>query len=108
MNPQRRVANNQPGSETHPSWLSLDNSAKIWPSVLSRRYTTLFRLTVCLDHPIRLSCLQQALVDIMPRFPYFHVQIHRGFFWYHLVHSQEVPPVEADAANPCMQARLIG
>lgn len=95
-------------AEAHPSWLSLDNSAKIWPSVLSGRYTTLFRLTVCLDHSIRLLHLQQALSDIMDRFPYFHVQIHRGFFWYHLVRNHESPPVEADAANPCMQAELIG
>jgi len=97
-----------PLSEAHPSWLSLDNSAKIWPSVLSGRYTTLFRLTVCLDHAIRVAELQQALADIMDRFPYFHVQIQRGFFWYHLVHKHETPPVEADAANPCMQAQLIG
>lgn len=101
-----RAAPAEPGRR--PEWLSLDNSAKIWPAVLSKRYTTLFRLSVCLDHPVRLEALRQALADLMPRFPYFQAQIHRGVFWYYLVRTDDLPPVEADSANPCLRARLIG
>jgi hypothetical protein len=86
----------------------LDNSAKIWPAVLSYRYTTLFRLTACLKEPVRLAWLERALADVMDRFPYFNVQLHKGLFWYHLEHQAGKPSVEADSANPCMNAELIG
>jgi hypothetical protein len=105
--PKRRPPAGNPAAG-HPGWLRLDNSAKIWPAILSPRYTTLFRLSACLDHPVRLACLERALADTMARFPYFNVQLRKGLFWYHMEYLPAQPPVEADSVNPCMRAELIG
>ncbi len=91
-----------------PSWLRLDNSANIWPAVLSSRYTSIFRLTVVLRERVQLERLQRALDASMERFPYFKVCIRRGLFWYYLEPRIDWPRVQADSANPCMQANLIG
>lgn len=95
--------------EPYPGWLGLDNSAKIWPALLSPRHSTMFRLTACLAEPVRLLWLEKALSDIASRFPYFQVQLRRGVFWCYLErNSAASPSVEADSVNPCMNAELIG
>ena len=59
------VAATADGPDEYPDWLTLDNSAKIWPALLSPRHSTMFRLTACLVEPIRLARLQSALSDII-------------------------------------------
>ncbi len=103
-----RGAGTVPVPDQYPNWLRLDNSAKIWPAVLSTRYTTLFRLSACLKAPVKWWFLERALADIMERFPYFNAQLRKGLFWYHLEHQPAKPSVEADSVNPCMNAELIG
>lgn len=103
------IADPASGVDPYPDWLRLDNSAKIWPALLSPRHSTMFRLTACLLEPVRLSVLEDALSDLLDRFPYFHVQLRRGLFWYYLeTHRAAEPSVEADSVNPCMNADLIG
>ena len=103
------VAATADGPDEYPDWLTLDNSAKIWPALLSPRHSTMFRLTACLVEPIRLARLQSALSDIMGRFPYFDVELRRGLFWYYIEsHRATETAVEADSVNPCMNAALIG
>ncbi len=93
----------------YPDWLRLDNSAKIWPALLSPRHSTMFRLTACLTEPVRLALLEAAVADLVTRFPYFHVQLRRGLFWYYMeTHGAPIPSVEADSVNPCMNADVIG
>ena len=75
-------------------WLPLDNAAKIYPSTASERSPAEFRLAFSLDKPVRLLLLQRSLERIMPRFPYFQVHLRRGFFWYYLQRSNEIPNVE--------------
>ncbi len=80
--------------EYNRDWLPLDNAAKIYPSTASEKSPAEFRLAFSLEKPVRLLWLQRALERIMPRFPYFQVNLKRGFFWYYLQRSNEVPQVE--------------
>ncbi|AFG36474.1 hypothetical protein [Spirochaeta africana] len=82
-------------------WMPLDNAAKIFPAIQGTRYSTLFRLAVVLDHPVRLPQLQAALQRVMRRYPYFQVELRRGFFWYYLERLEEAPQVMADGRSPC-------
>jgi len=106
MRPQ--ITKAEAGLNKFPTWLVLDNTAKIWPAILSQRYTTLFRLSAVMKERVRLEALQEALHDTLLRFPYFRVRIRRGLFWYHLEPRLDFPRVEADFANPCMNYHLLG
>ena len=75
-------------------WLPLDNAAKIYPSTASVKSPAEFRLGVTFLRPVRLLHLQRALERVMPRFPYFQVNLRRGFFWYYLQRSRDIPRVE--------------
>ena len=79
------------GNADHPSWLSLDNAAKIYPASLSHRSPAVFRLSVTLRNPIRVSTLEQALRTVLPRCPYYQVYLRRGLFWYFLERHDEIP-----------------
>jgi len=79
----------------------LDNAAIIMPAISDLVATSLFRIAVVLDEPVRLPFLQRALSNIAPRFPYFLVELRRGFFWYYFQPSRRPPAVLADLGSPC-------
>ena len=80
----------------------LDNAAKIFPGMLSRRRTTMFRLAVDIDAPVKVELLQQAYEAMLVRCPYFRVELRRGLFWYYFEHNPAVPRVEAESRYPCL------
>lgn len=83
-------------------WYALDNSAKIYSGSMSRSWASLYRLSVTLTEPVVPERLQQALEQVLPRFPLFRMSLHRGVFWPYLDETTSVPPrVEPDVANPC-------
>ena len=88
------------------SWYRLDNAGKIYPALLSRRYSSLFRISLNLKEPVTLPLLERALKEIMPRFPYYQVSLKPGFFWYFLENNPRTPPVEGDSLSPCMDFPL--
>lgn len=45
------------------AWYTLDNSAKIYPAVMSRRWAAVFRVSITLTEPIDPAILQNALED---------------------------------------------
>jgi hypothetical protein len=77
-------------------WLRLDNSAKLYPVLVTRYTMSLFRVSAYLNERVRPSLLQQALKDILPRFPSFNVRLRRGFFWYFLEENTAEPRVFPD------------
>jgi len=87
--------------ETGP-WYVLDNAAIIMPAVVNRVETSLFRMSATLDHPVKLPELTKALERTARRFPYFNVELRRGFFWYFLQPCKALPLPEADARDPGM------
>ncbi len=96
--------------ESHREWYPLDNAATLFPSVASSRITTLFRISATLDRPVRVSALEAALANLMPRFPYYLVHLRAGAFWYYLARKEGTPPFVADSRWPCMSTshRLRG
>jgi len=82
-------------------WYRLDNSAKIYPAIMTERQTTLFRYAFTLTEEIDPELLQQALEIIFPRFPYFNVSLRKGFFWNYLERNNDRPTVHCDTPAPC-------
>ncbi len=84
------------------NWYKLDNAGKIYPALLSRRISSLFRISLNLKEPVSHPLLCKAVERTMPRFPYFQVSLRPGFFWYFLETNPRIPPVEGDSLYPCM------
>lgn len=77
-------------------WFTLDNAAKIFPAVITKEITSVFRLTAVLNHPVKIKSLQKAVLLAEQRFPYFRVQLREGFFWFYLECLPRHIPIEAD------------
>ncbi len=87
--------------ETAKFWFSLDNAAKIFPAIITEGVTTVFRLTAVLKDPVKISALRKALLTAEKRFPYYKVQLKKGFFWYYLEHLPRHIPIVADHQGCC-------
>jgi hypothetical protein len=77
-------------------WFTLDNAAKIFPAVITKEVTSVFRLTAVLKHPVNIRSLQKALVLAEKRFPYYRVRLRQGFFWFYLEYNPRHISLEAD------------
>ena len=83
-----------------PSWWTLDNAAKIFPSTGSAHDSKVFRFVCELRETVDPLVLQQALDRTIERFPMYRSVMKRGWFWYYLedsslpaqVHLEELPP----------------
>ncbi len=82
-------------------WFKLDNAAKLYPSVSSSRLTTLFRLSLTLNHSINVSILQKSIKTVISRLSYFQVNLRKGFFWYYFEQTNKYPSAEPDSIYPC-------
>lgn len=89
--------------EKNRYWYKLDNAARVFPAILSKRYTSMFRLAVIMKSPVRIAALQFALENIMERFPYFKVKLKKGLFWNYLETNTKAPEVYRELKNPCME-----
>jgi hypothetical protein len=88
------------------NWFRLDNAGKLYPALISGRQTTLFRVSADLTAPIRVTLLQKALSRTMGRFPYYHVFLKQGLFWFFFESGGRSPRVERDSLFPCMHYPL--
>lgn len=87
--------------ETEKFWFSLDNAAKIFPAIINKEVTAVFRLSAVLNQPVKIKPLQKAVLRAEKRFPYYKVQLRQGFFWFYLEHMPKPIPVEADDRSCC-------
>ena len=85
-----------------PLKLPLDNAAKIYPAARGRRTPSMFRLSMELTDNVDKEILGQALASTLKRMPSFAQHLRRGFFWYHLEHSEQCPPIAEEICNPCV------
>lgn len=83
------------------SWFKLDNAATIYPAVVSEKWMFVYRLSAVLIKPVDPKILQQAVNDILPRFPTFNVSIRRGVFWYYFERRNVSVKVEREHTFPC-------
>ncbi len=69
------------------TWSKLDNSAKIYPMLVSKKSQNIFRLTVNLKEDVDPEVLQNALSLTIGRFPGYQVRLMKGVFWYYFDHN---------------------
>lgn len=86
-------------------WFTLDNAAKIFPGQNSKTWSNSFRVCYELTEKVEPDLLEQALKDIMCRFPCYNVRMRHGFFWYYLEENKNTPAVMPDIKNPLYRVR---
>lgn len=82
-------------------WYRLDNAARIFAALASRRTTTVFRVAATLTDRIDDGVLQDALDTVMPRFPCYRVRLRAGLFWHYLEEVSGRPLVQEERLAPC-------
>lgn len=83
------------------NWSRLDNAAKIFPPTSHGADTGVFRLSCELNEPVQPEKLQQALDQVIVRFPHMLMVMRRGVFWYYLEQATLRPAVAPEHAPPC-------
>lgn len=78
-------------------WYRLDNAAKVFPSIASKKRTTLFRLSMTLTEDVNPFLLKEALELVLVRFSALNTHLHSGLFWYYLDRNDN--PVEVYEEN---------
>ncbi|MBQ3021477.1 MAG: hypothetical protein IJD92_04575 [Bacilli bacterium] len=86
-----------------PNWIKLDNAATIYPSTLTRKYASMFRVSVTLKEQVDELILNKALKIILKRFPTFNYKLNQGLFWHYFKHINSVPIIEEDVNNPMIR-----
>ena len=82
------------------NWFKLDNAAKIYPPSSSRRWQSMFRLSVTLTEDVDPDILAEAQRRTLERMPSFACRLRRGVFWYYLEQLEGAPPIVEDTRNP--------
>ncbi|MFW9923207.1 MAG: hypothetical protein ACFFDW_07985 [Candidatus Thorarchaeota archaeon] len=87
-------------SDDSLDWYRLDNAATLFTLVNSVRIPCMYRLSCTLKSRINVDILQQALENIIPRFPYYKVNMRMGIFWYYWETNTKTPKVVGDTKYP--------
>lgn len=83
------------------NWYTLDNSAKLMPSMTNNLNTNVFRLTCTLKEKIDEVILQESLNETVKEFPLFLYSMKDGLFWHYLEKIDIKPKIELLNTNPC-------
>jgi len=86
-----------------PSWIKLDNAATIYPPTLTKRYASMFRMTISLTEKVDKSILQEAMNNVIERFPAFRYRLKQGLFWYYFKYNKGIPEIQEDYKNPLVR-----
>ena len=90
------------GGNTPPvDWFKLDNAAKIYPAITGSELTGVFRISISLTSPVSLPALIKASEEASKLFPFFSVELCKGFFWYYLEYNGRAPRVMPDSGQRC-------
>lgn len=90
-------------------WYRLDLSAIVYPTLQRRDFSSVYRLSVVLKEDIDPAVLQQAVDQVMPRFPTYKAAIRKGVFWRYLEPNNRPGPfVQPDVKNPCQPMHFKG
>jgi NRPS condensation-like uncharacterized protein len=82
-------------------WLKLDNAAKLYPAIISKDLTSVFRITACLKKRVKYSAIREAVTITSLRFPYFSVSLGSGMFWHFLEFNNRAPRIQVEEEIPC-------
>lgn len=86
-----------------PTWMKLDNAATIYPPTLTKRYASMFRMTLTLTEKIDKDLLEKAMSNVIIRFPSFRYKLKQGLFWYYFKYNKETPGIQEDYKNPLLR-----
>lgn len=86
-----------------PSWIKLDNAATIYPSTLTRKYASMFRMTISLNEKVDRRLLKEALNSVIKRFPSFRYKLKQGLFWCYFKRISGTPEIQDDYQNPMLR-----
>ena len=90
-------------------WYRLDLSAIVYPTLQRRDFSSVYRRSVVLKEEIDPAVLQQAVDQVMPRFPTYKAAIRKGVFWRYLEPNNRPGPfVQPDVKNPCQPMHFKG
>ncbi|MDE6517234.1 MAG: alcohol acetyltransferase, partial [Acetatifactor sp.] len=90
-------------------WYRLDLSAIVYPTLQRRDFSSVYRLSVLLREEVDPAVLQQAVDQVMPRFPPYKAAIRKGVFWRYLEPNNRPGPfVQPDVKNPCQPMHFKG
>lgn len=89
-------------------WFKLDNAAKIYPSAKNSKWNAVFRVSVVLKEQVDPEILQEALGDVIKRYPSFSVVLKRGLFWYYFQYLDGAPKVQEENDYPCAPIPIDG
>ncbi len=81
-------------------WTRLDNAAKIYPAVLRRNWSNVYRQSVTLCEDVDPEVLRAALEVTVPRFPTIAARLRRGVFWYYLQQIPRAPQIREEHSYP--------
>lgn len=79
-----------------PECTRLENSAIIYPSCQTHKYSVVYRMSVSIDTLVDTAVLDTALKNVMPRFPGFGFTIKKGLFWWFLRRLENEAEVTPD------------
>ncbi|MBN1686328.1 MAG: hypothetical protein JW852_06710, partial [Spirochaetales bacterium] len=65
------------------------------------RLPMVFRISALLKRVVNASDLQNAVDQMMPRFPYYTVRLRSGFFWHYLEENPARVLVRPETDSPC-------
>lgn len=82
-------------------WRRLDNSAKIFPIIATKKFSTVFRISVLLNKKVQKDILEQAVNMACSTYEEFKVKLRRGFFWYYLEVNAKPIKIEEEKNYPC-------
>lgn len=86
-------------------WYRLDNAAKLYPSIRTSRWSSVYRLSITLTEPIDKKLLELAAARAVKRTPAFSLQLKRGLFWFYFEQNDQTPIVYEDVLYPCGNIR---
>jgi len=82
-------------------WYRLDSAARIFPSIVTNRLTTVFRISATLTSPVSPSRLQHALDTTIAIYPHFQVFLRQGLFWNYFQENRHSPVISEERFAPC-------
>lgn len=83
------------------SWRRLDNYAKLFPLASTRKYSSVFRLSIVLKEKIKPEVLEKAVKFALRKFKFFKVRMRRGIFWYYFENNTKNVLIEKESDYPC-------
>ena len=83
----------------HKKWYKLDNAAKLYPAIKSKRWTAVYRVSIKLFRPVDKDLLQEALDITTDRMSVFSCRLKAGLFWYYFEKNKKRAMVKIGRAH---------